>query len=308
MIVLLGNNCRRKNHKGFTLVELLVAMSVIIIFASLTAAFYPGLKADNAISRVSVAVQSNFVGARQRAKRDRVPTGIRLQFDADNRCTQLIIVQKPDDLNYNTLGAITAVNAGLITFQQQLVQAGYEDYIFPNDLIVNNNTGESFVAKTIVNKQVQVDLTFSNPSFNYFPFIDFRVIRLPRTIPGENKVDIPDEYEISLARSEDVRNNLGNNYPGWDKPRSNLPLAINGSYDILFDPNGSVSSLGQKGDVVLWLHKFTNQPNDFSNDALICIRKITGKVGTFSVDPVNKSNPNDDSPFGLTKDPRNEGL
>lgn len=297
-------------HRGFTLVELLVAMSVIIIFASLTAAFYPGLKADNAVSRVSVVVQSNFVAARQRAKRDRVPTGIRLQFDADNRCTQLLIVQKPDDLNYNTLGAITGTNGSLMTFQQPLVQAGFEDYIFPYDLIVNNNTGESFVAKTVPpnpGNQVQVDLTFSTPSFNYYPFIDYRVIRLPRTIPGESKVDIPDEYELSLVRSEDVKNDPVK-YPLWDKPRSNLPIAVNGAFDILFDPNGSVSSLGQKGDVVLWLHKFTNQPNDFSNDALICIRKVTGKVGSFSVDPVNKSNPNDVSPFGLTKDPRNEGL
>ena len=298
-----------KKTSGFTLVELLVVMTIMVVFASLTAAFYPSLKADNAISRVSTMVQSNFVAARQRAKRDRVPTGIRMQLDADGRCTQLLLVQKPEELNVNTLGNISAA-AGVITFVNDLRQDGYEDLIFPYDCVVNNSSGES-LAVTGINqglnpadkKQAFYEQNFSIPNFNQTPFSDYRVIRTPRTIPGENKVDIPDEYEISLIRSKDI-------LASYDRPRSNLPVSTLGSstFDIIFDPTGTLSSLGLSGDAVLWLHKFTSEPTDFSKDALICIRKINGKIGVFSVDRINTTNPGDSSPFGFTKDPRNEGL
>lgn len=297
-----------KKTSGFTLVELLVVMTIMVVFASLTAAFYPSLKADNAISRVSTMVQSNFVAARQRAKRDRVPTGIRMQLDADGRCTQLLLVQKPEELNVNTLGDITAAAGGVLTFAEPLTQTGFEDLIFPYDCVVNNSSGESLAVKGINlsnSKQAFYETNFSIPSFNKLPFSDYRVIRMPRTIPGENKVDIPDEYEISLSK-------YGSILVGKESfPRSNLPISTTlggGVFDIIFDPTGTLSSPGLSGDAVLWLHKFTNDPTDFSNDALICIRKINGKIGSFPVDRLNASNPADSSPFGFAKDPRNEGL
>ena len=306
----LQNSMVYKKTSGFTLVELLVVMTIMVVFASLTAAFYPSLKADNAISRVSTMVQSNFVAARQRAKRDRVPTGIRMQLDADGRCTQLLLVQKPEELNVNTLGNITAVNitagsvSGVLTFAQPLTQAGFEDLIFPYDCVVNNSSGESLIISGISGNNASFLPSFSIPNFNQIPFSDYRVIRMPRTIPGENKVDIPDEYEISLSK-------YGSIAPGKESfARSNLPistLAVS-TFDIIFDPTGTVSCPGLSGDAVLWLHKFTNEPTDFSNDALICIRKINGKIGAFPVDRLNNSNPADFSPFGFTKDPRNEGL
>ena len=308
----LQNSMVYKKTSGFTLVELLVVMTIMVVFASLTAAFYPSLKADNAISRVSTMVQSNFVAARQRAKRDRVPTGIRMQLDADGRCTQLLLVQKPEELNVNTLGSITAAAGGVLTFVNDLRQDGYEDLIFPYDCVVNNSSGESLAVKGINQglnpadkKQAFYESNFSVPNFNQLPFSDYRVIRMPRTIPGENKVDIPDEYEISLSK-------FGSIVAGKESfSRSNLPISttvVGGVFDIIFDPTGTVSSSGLSGDAVLWLHKFTNEPTDFSNDALICIRKINGKVGSFPVDRLNNSNPTDFSPFGFTKDPRNEGL
>jgi prepilin-type N-terminal cleavage/methylation domain-containing protein len=307
-----------KKTSGFTLVELLVVMTIMVVFASLTAAFYPSLKADNAISRVSTMVQSNFVAARQRAKRDRVPTGIRLQLDADGRCTQLLLVQKPEELNVNTLHYITTAAGGILEFKKKdqpadliptvpllLTQAGFEDLIFPYDCVVNNSSGESLRILGISGNTASYDATFSVPNFNFFPFSDYRVIRMPRTIPGENAVDITDEYEISLSK-------YGSIAAGKEAfARSNLPISTTvggGVFDIIFDPSGTLSSPGLSGDAVLWLHKFSNDPTDFSNDALICIRKINGKIGAFPVDRLNSSNPADSSSFGFTKDPRNEGL
>ena len=304
----LQNSMDYKKTSGFTLVELLVVMTIMVVFASLTAAFYPSLKADNAISRVSTMVQSNFVAARQRAKRDRVPTGIRMQLDADGRCTQLLLVQKPEELNVNTLGDITAAAGGVLTFAEPLTQTGFEDLVFPYDCVVNNSSGESLIIFPGINsgnnKQAFYDPAFSVPNFNRLPFSDYRIIRMPRTIPGENKVDIPDEYEISLSK-------YGSIAAGKESyARSNLPISTLGvsTFDIIFDPTGTLSSPGLSGDAVLWLHKFTNDPTDFSNDALICIRKINGKVASFPVDRLNASNPADSSPFGFAKDPRNEGL
>jgi len=298
------DNPNNQVHSGFTLVELLVVMTIMVVFGALAAAFYPSLKADNAVSRVSTLVQSNFLAARQRAKRDRVPTGIRMQLDADGRCSQMLLVQKPEDLNFNPLGNITNSANGALTFSFSLQQSDYEDLVFPYDCVVNNSTGESLLISSVKGNVANYNSKFSVPNFNSLPFSDYRVIRMPRTIPGENKIDIPDEYEISLSR-------YGFITTGKESfARSNLPISTlgGGTYDIIFDPTGTVSSPGLSGDAVLWLHKFTNPPTDFSSDALICIRKINGKVAAFPVDRINLSQPEDSSPFGFTKDPRNEGL
>jgi prepilin-type N-terminal cleavage/methylation domain-containing protein len=87
------------NRKGFTLVELLVVMAIMIIFGAMTVAFYPSVSSDNELSRIANQVQGMIVGARQTARRELVATGIRfLPSTNPNVCEQLLLIQKPADI------------------------------------------------------------------------------------------------------------------------------------------------------------------------------------------------------------------
>lgn len=93
------------NREGFTLVELLVVMAIIIIFGAMTVAFYPSVSSDNELSRISNQVQGMIVGARQTARRELVATGIRfLPSTNPNICEQLLLIQKPADIFGYTFG------------------------------------------------------------------------------------------------------------------------------------------------------------------------------------------------------------
>ena len=93
------------NRKGFTLVELLVVMSIMIIFGAMTVAFYPSVSSDNELSRIANQVQGMIVGARQTARRELVATGIRFLPSTNlNICEQLLLIQKPADIYGYTFG------------------------------------------------------------------------------------------------------------------------------------------------------------------------------------------------------------
>ena len=74
-----------RKRTAMTLVELLVVMAIIVIFTAMTAAFYPANQADRELSRFSNTVQSALLSARNRAKAERLPTGLRFYADTNVR-------------------------------------------------------------------------------------------------------------------------------------------------------------------------------------------------------------------------------
>lgn len=71
------------NQSGFTLVELLVAMGIFIILASLTVAGFRANSADR-VGAAAGSFKNSLEGARSRAISSGVPRGIRLIPDPDN--------------------------------------------------------------------------------------------------------------------------------------------------------------------------------------------------------------------------------
>ena len=65
-------------RRGITLVELLVVMVIMVILATVVVAFAPGFQDAQKVGRGSDQLQGWLLMARQSAKKDRVPTGIRL--------------------------------------------------------------------------------------------------------------------------------------------------------------------------------------------------------------------------------------
>lgn len=65
-------------RRGFTLVELLVVMSLIAILATLAIAFFPNAASSQVEARSGTLVQGWLTMAKQRAMRDQAPRGVRL--------------------------------------------------------------------------------------------------------------------------------------------------------------------------------------------------------------------------------------
>ena len=85
-----------RKRTAMTLVELLVEMDIIVIFTAITAAFYPANQADRELSRFSNTVQSALLSARNRAKAERLPTGIRFYADPNSppKVGSVVLIQK----------------------------------------------------------------------------------------------------------------------------------------------------------------------------------------------------------------------
>src|SRR4051794_15354659 len=88
---------RTGRRPGFTLVELLVVLGVILVLMTLVVAFVPRTMEQQRVTRAASQLQGWLSLAKQWALRDRAPRGIRFTFDATNRITTLNYVEQPDD-------------------------------------------------------------------------------------------------------------------------------------------------------------------------------------------------------------------
>src|SRR5205807_3440001 len=78
---------------AFTLIELLVVMAIIVVLAVLGAVMLPSLFADYGQVRSVDQLTQWLLSARQRAKRDGLPTGLRLLLPTDDNGN---VVVNPD--------------------------------------------------------------------------------------------------------------------------------------------------------------------------------------------------------------------
>jgi len=114
-------------RRGFTLIELLVVLVLILLLAALAVGFVPRATERAKSTRGADQLQQWLLIAKQWAKKDRVPTGIRFQPNVKNGryVTDLQYIQQPDDFvaqgdctNWNGLPSLRrakVVNSGGLT-------------------------------------------------------------------------------------------------------------------------------------------------------------------------------------------------
>jgi prepilin-type N-terminal cleavage/methylation domain-containing protein len=121
------------------------------------------------------------------------------------------------------------------------------------------------------------------------PTVNYRIMRQPRPVPGEEPIKLPRNVFVIAA---DFRDAL---YPGGVQRRhSDPPFFANG--DILFDPSGRVVATSLE-NMFLWvsdvggveINPATNEPFD-TNWAIVGIRTRTGAVSVYPVDISNVPN------------------
>jgi type II secretory pathway pseudopilin PulG len=241
-----------KRCGGFTLVELLVVITLIMIMAGLAAAFLPAIGDTARQAQAASMLQQWILTAKQKALRDQVPGGIRLfpfvdpttgKIDlSQSRTCQFI--EQPDDFTVSTsskIGSLSA-NAGqpYVTINMPLTnQVNAGDYLEVLGCgLMRQITGLSPVASS---NSTQVHLSPRSPMpFNVNPTKQYRILRAPR-VTGDDLLVLPDPVLIDLSTNARYGSSLPT--PNGD-----------GSYDILFSPSGAVISPGLVTDSInLWV-------------------------------------------------------
>lgn len=106
-------------RRGFTLVELLVVMSLIAILATLAIMFFPNAASSQIEARAATQLQSALTIAKQRALRDQAPRGVRLWYNSNylvgasttplpSVVTDLQYIEQPPD--YPGIASVTIMN------------------------------------------------------------------------------------------------------------------------------------------------------------------------------------------------------
>jgi type II secretory pathway pseudopilin PulG len=98
------------NRPSFTLVEMLVVVSILLILTVAVVAVAPRFTDDRKLARAADQLAQILLTAKQRAKRDLIPTGVRLFPDPQHNglVTQLQFIQQPDDFAVGTVTSTTA--------------------------------------------------------------------------------------------------------------------------------------------------------------------------------------------------------
>jgi prepilin-type N-terminal cleavage/methylation domain-containing protein len=89
------------SRPAFTLVEMLVVVSILLIITVAVVAVAPRFTDDRKLARAADQMAQILLTVKQRAKRDLVPTGVRLYPDPQHNglVTRLQYIQQPDDFS-----------------------------------------------------------------------------------------------------------------------------------------------------------------------------------------------------------------
>jgi len=287
-----------RKRTAMTLVELLVVMAIIVIFTAITAAFYPANQADRELSRFSSTVQSALLSARNRAKAERLPTGIRFyDSDANGKVDSVVLIQKPAPLDaYAVGGGGNPPPAGSLTVTMSGIDA---NITFPNSYPVQGNlkindfisldSGDVAKVDSLVNPNSVKSLSGSYSSgfssaLTALP-TKFKVYRGAIELSGDTPFELSNIIDILFTGSAGSFTNA-----------LATPLLY---FDIIFNPDGSLNN--STSEVYLHLHNLESPASDYSRDAILAVRKMSGSIGVYEVGPTG-------APYQFAFDPRNKGI
>jgi prepilin-type N-terminal cleavage/methylation domain-containing protein len=299
----------RRPRRAFTMVELLVVIAIILTVTVIGYLVLPkNMAADYNRTRGIDQMMEWLLTAKQRAKRDLLPTGIRLidpatnQASATNLPTAVMFIQQPDTLAGTSTGGtckmVTATKspynvsftgvdfvggaAALGLADQALVQAG--DY-----LVVPSSTGPNSTDIGVPHQITSVSGSSSAPTLTLNSAItipantsNFFFFRQPRPISGEEVKQLPTDLVIDLNSGQSL------NVP----TRTVTVGATTTTFvEILFSQSGAVVGYGTAGGKIALMMRDVNTTVITTGTVsvtgppptLIGIQPRTGFIGAFDV-------------------------
>ncbi len=309
---------RRRN--AFTLIELLVVLVLILVLASIGLG-YALFGQDNQHSFNGVqAVSGALLNAKQRARRDGVPTGVRILFGANGLASQLQLIQQPEDYNAGQV-ATSGSNVSTVQFtgadfqggaqnigdvDQSTVEAG--DYF----LLAGTNTVHRIAGVSYANGPAGPQtptITLSSPVTSMTSGSAYSIIRAPRRLASEDVIQMPANMVIDNTA---IPGNGGTFC-------QNLPQnTTSGFAEIVFAPSGALVGQGTSADkVYLWVRDGATKPSAFVANApypgsplILSVQTRTGLIGVYQLAPWGYGQaivPGND-PYAYVKSPRSSGL
>ncbi len=320
-------------RRGFTLIELIVVMSIILILIALVAGLTPKITGKRKMNKAVEQVVGALKAAKQRAKRDGLPTGIRLApsstlaTSSPQYIQELIPIQQPEPLMGGPGAALIAkasqqvipdpnmssqplkllgtrvvfngvdFTGGFPNSQQQrwLVQKG--DYLeVCGGGLLHYIAGVSSRQLTLAQPQAQV----LNPQYDPFKsamngatYIGDENIATFRIIRQPRA--LIGEVSVHLAPdiAIDISAGVSSNVPS--NPATN-------NLDVVFSPSGALLNGGSGSDaVILWVRDITQADPYKGEPALVTIYSRTGFIAVHPValKPLN--------PYQFTTDGRVSG-
>jgi len=304
----------RISHRraGFTLVELLVAMGIIVLLTGLLVAMLPSLASQTAEANGAANLQGWLNVARQKAIRNQSPFGLRL-FIPDVTTmyvTNCQYIEQPDDFasgstpngggapvaQVQVTTATTLVANDTINFAPAIAGGqnvdltggfgiGSDPSLWPVQLgdFVEINSSGLMHRITAIPTPIQLVLATGTPNPIGTGTTNWRILRAPRPI-GEEQLALPTGVIVDLSAAT-------SGY-GFVPPLFSLTnngVVVGGYADVLFSPSGSVITPGapQQAFTALWVRQPDTSPNGNPNNpfagtpTVIAVFQGTGLVAAY---------------------------
>lgn len=304
-------------RKAFTLLELLIVITIMAILATLTVITYNSLGKSQRVGGAAGMIQSAVIGTQFRATQARVPVGLRFLVDADppGTVSGMVFIRTPPDATQGAVylgrpdvdldGVADPVSANgdwddarILrgtggTGWWQMKQAGALRDGARIYLPARNRSGPLYTVDTsqltstrevlVLRSRFRDNSAFApRPAVNVLPAMSYRLQLSPFVAPSENPITFPPGILIDLNRSRQVP-------------------AYTTHFDVLFSPQGEVIGATEKLDLFIASESDVIRGFDpavaVDGSKIVTIRPLANSVHVY---PVDLTDVNGD---GLADDP-----
>ena len=297
---------RTRNRTGFTLIEMLVVIGIMLVIAGLIALLMPNWAQRGRVNSAAVQVQQWFLVAKQMAVLDQAPRGVRLLPDPNNPnlLTKLQYIKQPEDFaggQISTFPGDTSVvqieNVSLDLFGGNpsnpnvwLIQPGDHVQIGGSGMVrqIKPLNPADPTYSSIIRSGGKYSLDLKSP-FIYPvdpPTSAFKIIRGPR-IMGEEALDLANDIAIDLSTNDKP---YAASYGGSITRNGNNSTD---PVDIMFAPNGAVMGNWSRPKIIFWVRDTTFDTEFEGDPSLVVIYTRTGLIDSFEIDErtINRNDP-----------------